>query len=90
LEKDNYNNNYNEVIHNNELKENIKDNNEVSYTNLPTDKFNDINFKSVFEKKYTMEQLVDSMSNEELAFLSYGKSAKIRAGTGIIGGFYTL
>ena len=88
LEKDNYNNNYNEVIHNNELKENIKDNNEVSYTNLPTDKFNDINFKSVLEKKYTMEQLVDSMSNEELAFLSYGKSAKIRAGTGIIGGFY--
>jgi len=87
LEKDNYNN---EIIHNNDLKENIKvkDNNEVSYTNLPTDKFNDINFKSVLEKKYTMEQLVDSMSNEELAFLSYGKSAKIRTGTGIIGGFY--
>ena len=85
IEKNNYNN---EIIHDNKLKENIKDNNEVSYTNLPTDKFNEINFKSVLEKKYTMEQLVDSMSNEELAFLSYGKGAKIRAGTGIIGGFY--
>ena len=35
-----------------------------------------------------MKQLVDSMSNEELAFLSYGKPAKIRSGTGIIEGFY--
>ena len=60
------------------LKENDDKNN---YNNLPTDKFNDINFKSVLEKRYTMEQLVDSMSNEELAFLSYGKSCNIRAGT---------
>ena len=29
------------------------------------------------------------MSNEELAFLSYGKTAKIRSGTGVIGGAYT-
>ena len=35
-----------------------------------------------------MEQLIDTMSNEELAFLSYGKTNKIRSGTGIIGGFY--
>ena len=34
------------------------------YSYLPTDKFNKINFKSVLEKKYTMEQLVDSMTNE--------------------------
>ena len=58
------------------------------YSYLPTDKFNKINFKSVLEKKYTMEQLVDSMTNEELAFLSFGKPATIRKGTGIIGGFY--
>ena len=58
------------------------------YTNLPTDKFNEINFKSVLEQKYTMDELVDSMTNEELAFLSYGKDATVRSGTGIIGGFY--
>ena len=58
------------------------------YSYLPTDKFNQINFKSVLEKKYTMEQLVDSMTNEELAFLSFGKPATTRSGTGIIGGFY--
>ena len=58
------------------------------YSYLPTDKFNQINFKSVLEKKYTMEQLVDTMTNEELAFLSFGKPATIRKGTGIIGGFY--
>ena len=65
------------------LKSNIN-----SYNNLPTDKFNDINFKTVLQKKYTMEQLVDSMSDEELAFLSYGKSCNIRDGTGVIGGEY--
>jgi len=70
---------------NDKLKEN---NDKYNYNNLPTDKFNDINFKSVLEKRYTMEQLVDSMSNEELAFLSYGKSCNIRAGTGVIGGLY--
>ena len=58
------------------------------YSYLPTDKFNEINFKSVLEKKYTMKQLVDTMTNEELAFLSFGKPATIRTGTGIIGGFY--
>ena len=70
--------------------DNIRNNNinENTYINLPTDKFNEINFKSVLEKKYTMEQLIDTMSNEELAFLSYGKTNKIRSGTGIIGGFY--
>ena len=70
----------------NKLKEN--DDDKYNYNNLPTDKFNDINFKSVLEKRYTMEQLVDSISNEELAFLSYGKSCNIRAGTGVIGGLY--
>ena len=65
------------------LKANIN-----SYNNHPTDKFNDINFKTVLQKKYTMEQLVDSMSDEELAFLSYGKSCNIRDGTGVIGGEY--
>ena len=70
------------------VKQTLLDNNQNTYTELPIDKFNEINFKSVLEKKYTMEQLVDSMSNEELTFLSYGKSPKIRAGTGIIGGFY--
>ena len=59
-----------------------------SYNNLPTDKFNEINFKTVLQKKYTMEQLVDTMSDEELAFLSYGKSCNIRDGTGVIGGAY--
>ena len=58
------------------------------YTNLPTDKFNKINFKSVLEKKYKMEELVDLLTNEELAFLSYGKPGTIRQGTGIIGGYY--
>ena len=58
------------------------------YTDLPTDKFNEINFKSVLEQRYTMDELVDSMTNEELAFLSYGKDATVRSGTGIIGGFY--
>ena len=55
---------------------------------FPTDKFNKINFKTVLENKYTMEQLVDSMSNEELAYLSFGKDANIRGGTGILGGLY--
>ena len=83
---DKYNNEIEDGITN--FKDNIRENNENTYTELPIDKFNEINFKSVLEKKYTMEQLIDSMSNEELAFLSYGKPAKIRSGTGIIGGFY--
>ena len=39
-------------------------------------------------KKHTMDELVDSMTNEELAFLSFGKLGTIRHGTGIIGGYY--
>ena len=66
----------------------LKNNEEKSYNNLPTNKFNEINFKSVLENKYTMEQLIDTMSNEELAYLSYGKKENIRHGTGIIGGSY--
>ena len=58
------------------------------YSNLPTNKFNEINFKSVLQKKYKMEQLVDSMTNEELIFLSYGKKSNIKGGKGLIGGFY--
>ena len=83
---DNYNNEIEDNITN--FKDNIRENNENTYTELLIDKFNEINFKSVLEKKYTMKQLVDSMSNEELAFLSYGKPAKIRSGTGIIEEFY--
>ena len=59
-----------------------------SNNTLPTNKFNKINFKSVLEGKYSMEQLVDSMTNEELAYLSYGKKSYIRSGCGIIGGQY--
>ena len=58
------------------------------YTNLPTNTFNKINFKSVLEKQYKMVDLVDSMTNEELAFLSFGKTGTIRKGTGIIGGLF--
>ena len=36
----------------------LKNNEEKSYNNLPTNKFNEINFKSVLENKYTMEQLM--------------------------------
>ena len=54
----------------------------------PTDQFNELNFKSVLEEKYTMEELVDAMTNEELASLSYGKGGYVRSGTGIIGGLF--
>ena len=86
IEKENTN--FNEINvdkKNNKLKEN---DDKDDYNKLPTDKFEEINFKSVLEKKYSMEQLVDKLSDEELAFLSYGKDAKVRAGTGIIGGLY--
>ena len=67
----------------------LNDKNDLNYySNLPTDKLNQINFKSVLEKRHSMSELVNSMTNEELAFLSYGKSGTIRSGTGIIGGFY--
>ena len=33
-----------------------------------------------------MEQLVDSLTDTQLAYLSYGKSGYVRSGTGIIGG----
>ena len=67
------------------IKDNLLEN---EYTNLPTDKFNEINFKTVLTKNYTIDQLVNTMTNEELAFLSFGKIATIRDGTGIIGGYY--
>ena len=54
----------------------------------PTDQFNELNFKSVLEGKHTMEELVDALSNEELAFLSSGKNGNIRSGTGTIGGLF--
>ena len=83
-----YSENYEENKHLN-IKSLIKDNLlENEYTNLPTDKINTINFKTVLTKNYTMDQLVDTMTNEELAFLSFGKIATIRDGTGIIGGYY--
>ena len=56
--------------------------------NPPTNKFNEINFKSVLEKKYKMEELVNSMTNEELVYLSYGKLKTIRGGKGTIGGHF--
>ena len=71
------------------IKSLIKDNLvEYENTNLPTDRINTINFKTVLTRNYTLEQLVDTMTNEELAFLSFGKIATIRDGTGIIGGYY--
>ena len=33
-----------------------------------------------------MEDLVNLLTDEELAYLSYGKSGYVRSGTGIIGG----
>ena len=67
----------------------IKENKEGNqYSNLPTNNINEINFKTVLQKRYKMSELVDSMTNEELSFLSYGKKGTIRGGTGIIGGFY--
>ena len=93
--KDNIiNNNYHYSENNEEnrhlnIKSLIKDNLvENENTNLPTDRINIINFKTVLTRNYTLEQLVDTMTNEELAFLSFGKIATIRDGTGIIGGYY--
>ena len=93
--KDNIiNNNYHYSENNEEnrhlnIKSLIKDNLvENENTNLPTDRINTINFKTVLIRNYTLEQLVDTMTNEELAFLSFGKIATIRDGTGIIGGYY--
>ena len=93
--KDNIiNNNYHYSENNEEnrhlnIKSLIKDNLvENENTNLPTDRINTINFKTVLTRNYTLEQLVDTMTNEELAFLSFGKIATIRDGTGIIGGYY--
>ena len=77
-------NNFRKLIENNPVKFDDKD----EYSILPTNKFSEINFKSVLEKNYTMEQLVESMTNEELAFLSYGKPSFINNGNGIIGGLY--
>ena len=93
--KDNIiNNNYHYSENNEEnrhlnIKSLIKDNLvENENTNLPMDRINTINFKTVLTRNYTLEQLVDTMTNEELAFLSFGKIATIRDGTGIIGGYY--
>ena len=77
-------NNFRNLVENNTTKFDDKD----EYSILPTNKFSEINFKAVLEKNYTMEQLVESMSNEELAFLSYGKPSFIINGNGIIGGLY--
>ncbi|MCQ2818948.1 MAG: glycoside hydrolase family 3 C-terminal domain-containing protein [archaeon] len=55
---------------------------------IPTDKISEINFKTVLQRKHKMEDLVNIMSNEEIAFLTYGHTAKIKSGTGIIGGNY--
>ena len=68
---------------------NLDNNNDNNlYSEVPTKVLNEINFKSVLQKKYKMEQLVDSMTNEELIFLSYGKKSNIKGGKGLIGGFY--
>ena len=80
-------NNFDDYHYNN--KDNDNDNEEKTiYSDVPTNKFNEINFKSVLEKKYNIEQLVNIMTNEELIFLSYGKQNNIRGGKGIIGGLY--
>ena len=70
------------------LNDNNNNYNPNFFSDLPTNIFNEINFKTVLQKKYNMEQLVDSMTNEELIFLSYGKTKNIRGGKVIIGGFY--
>ena len=93
FEKENYENpkenHEKKIILKNENNFSINENEEPNqYTNLPTNNFNSINFKTVLEKNYQMSDLVNSMTNEELAFLSYGKTGNIRKGTGIIGGFY--
>ena len=82
ISDNNYNDNYVDIY---KLYDSSKKN---EYNDLPTDQFNEINFKTVLEKKHTMDELIDTMSNEELAFLSFGKLGTIRHGTGIIGGFY--
>ena len=81
-------NNYNNINIDNILKKLKETSSENKYNILPTDNINEINFKTVLQKKYSMDQLVDTMSNEELAFLSFGKPGFIRHGTGIIGGYY--
>ena len=52
------------------------------------EEINEINFKSVLENKYTMKQLVEAMTDEELAFLSYGKNGHIFMADGAFGGNY--
>ena len=91
---ENFINNENKKQENN-IKEKIlislNDNNDKdrnAFSEFPTNIFNEINFKTVLQKKYKMEQLVDSMTNEELAFLSYGKKSNIRGGKVMVGGFY--
>ena len=91
---ENFINNENKKQENN-IKEKIlislNDNNDKdrnAFSEFPTNIFNEINFKTVLQKKYKMEQLVDSMTNEELAFLSYGKKNNIRGGKVMVGGFY--
>ena len=70
------------------LKNMLVNDGKYIYSEIPTNKFNEINFKNILLKKYNMEQLVDSMTNEELAFLSLGKPGYIIGGKGGIGGFY--
>ena len=53
---------------------------------LPTDNFNKNKFKSVLEEEYSMEELVDLLTDKQLAYLSSGKSGYVLSGTGIIGG----
>ena len=80
------NENLDEIIltENNKIKQFLA---EESNT-YPTNEFNELNFKSVLDGKHTIEELVDALTNEELAYLSYGKSGYIRSGTGSIGGSF--
>ena len=82
-----FDNNYEKIIKQNLI---VSEHNNIQdiYSEVPTNIFNEINFKTVLQKKYTMEQLVDSMTNEELAFLSFGKESSIRGGKVALGGFY--
>ena len=83
-------NNYNNYIDINKKILNLKSDISLpnEYNNIPTNQFNSINFKTVLQKIYSFDDLVETMTNEELAFLSFGKPGTIRHGTGIIGGYY--
>lgn len=49
-----------------------------------------INFLTVLKGTHTMKQLVQSMSKQELIYLTYGHKAELGGGPGSIGGSYNI